>query len=39
VRAVAEKVAQEWEAYPGFAEAHLSECRAILDAEGSDYGT
>lgn len=35
--AVAEKVAQEWEAYPGFAEAHLRECRAILDAEGADY--
>jgi ribulose-5-phosphate 4-epimerase/fuculose-1-phosphate aldolase len=35
--AVAEKTAQEWEAYPGFAEAHLAECRAILDAEGSDY--
>lgn len=35
--AVAEKTAQEWEAYPGFAEAHLQECRAILDAESSDY--
>jgi ribulose-5-phosphate 4-epimerase/fuculose-1-phosphate aldolase len=35
--AVAEKVAQEWEAYPGFAEAHLRECRTILDAEGADY--
>jgi len=35
--AVAEKVAREWEAYPGFAEAHLRECRAILDAEGADY--
>lgn len=35
--AVAERTAQEWEAYPGFAEAHLQECRAILDAESSDY--
>jgi ribulose-5-phosphate 4-epimerase/fuculose-1-phosphate aldolase len=34
---VAEKVAREWEAYPGFAEAHLQECRAILDGEGADY--
>jgi ribulose-5-phosphate 4-epimerase/fuculose-1-phosphate aldolase len=37
--AVAEKVAQEWEAYPGFAEAHLKECRAILASEGSDYAS
>lgn len=35
--AIAEKTAQEWEAYPGFAEAHLRECRAILDAEQADY--
>jgi ribulose-5-phosphate 4-epimerase/fuculose-1-phosphate aldolase len=35
--AVAEKVAREWDEYPDFAEAHLSECRAILDTEGSDY--
>ena len=35
--AIAEKTAQEWEAYPGFAEAHLRELRALLDAEGSDY--
>jgi hypothetical protein len=34
---VAEKTAREWEAYPGFADAHLRECRAILDSEGSDY--
>lgn len=34
---IAEKTAQEWEAYPGFAEAHLRELRALLDAEGSDY--
>lgn len=35
--AIAEKTAQEWEAYPGFAEAHLRELRALLDTEGSDY--
>ena len=35
--AVAEKTAQEWEAYPAFADMHLRELRAILDAEGSDY--
>lgn len=35
--AVAEKTAREWESYPGFAEAHLRELRALLDAEGSDY--
>lgn len=36
--AVAEKTAREWEAYPGFAEAHLRELRAILDAQEPDYG-
>lgn len=35
--AVAEKTAQEWEAYTGFAEAHLSELKAILRDEGSDF--
>ena len=35
--AVAEKTAREWEAYPGFATAHLAELRAILDAEDPDY--
>ncbi|MBA4350683.1 MAG: hypothetical protein C0427_05475 [Rhodobacter sp.] len=35
--AIAEKTAQEWEAYPGFADAHLRELRAILDAESPDY--
>lgn len=35
--AIAEKTAQEWEAYPGFAKAHLSELRAILDAEDPGY--
>ena len=34
---VAEKTAREWDSYPGFAEAHLSELKAILDNEGSDY--
>lgn len=34
---VAEKTAQEWEAYPSFAEAHLRELRAILDDEGERY--
>lgn len=34
---IAEKTAREWESYPGFAEAHLSELRAILDAEEPDY--
>jgi ribulose-5-phosphate 4-epimerase/fuculose-1-phosphate aldolase len=35
--AVAEKTAREWEAYPGFAEAHLREIKALLDEEGSTY--
>ncbi|MCX8509242.1 MAG: class II aldolase and adducin N-terminal domain-containing protein [Rhodobacteraceae bacterium] len=35
--AVAEKTAQEWDSYAGFAEAHLRELMAILDAEGADY--
>lgn len=35
--AVAEKTAREWEAYPGFAENHLRELRAILDDEGDGY--
>jgi ribulose-5-phosphate 4-epimerase/fuculose-1-phosphate aldolase len=34
---IAEKTARELEDYPGQARAHLSEIRAILDAEGSDY--
>jgi ribulose-5-phosphate 4-epimerase/fuculose-1-phosphate aldolase len=36
---VAEKTAVEWETYPGFAEAHLSELRAILDAEDPSYAS
>ena len=35
--AIAEKTAQEWEAYPGFAEAHLRELKAILDEECVGY--
>ncbi len=35
--AVAEKTAQEWEAYPGFAEAHLREIKAMLDESGDGY--
>ncbi len=35
--AIAEKTAREWESYPGFAEAHLREIKALLDAQGSDY--
>jgi ribulose-5-phosphate 4-epimerase/fuculose-1-phosphate aldolase len=34
---IAEKTAREWESYPGFAEAHLRELRAILDAEDPGY--
>lgn len=35
--AVAEKTARELETYPDQADRHLSELKAILDAEGSDY--
>jgi len=34
---VAEKTAQEWESYPGNAEAFLREIKLILDEEGSSY--
>jgi len=34
---IAEKTAQEIDAYPGQAERHLAELIAILDAEGDDY--
>ena len=37
--AVAEKTAQEWEAYPGFADSHLRELRAILDTESDSYAS
>ena len=35
----AERTAQEIEGYPGQAERHLAELRAILDDEGSDYAS
>jgi ribulose-5-phosphate 4-epimerase/fuculose-1-phosphate aldolase len=34
---IAEKTARDWESYPGFAEAHLRELRAILDVEDPGY--
>lgn len=34
---VAEKTAREWEAYPAFAENHLREIKALLQAEGADF--
>jgi ribulose-5-phosphate 4-epimerase/fuculose-1-phosphate aldolase len=37
--AVAEKTAREWEAYPGFAEAHLREIKAMLDESGDSYAS
>ena len=37
--AVAEKTAQEWESYPGYADAHLREIKAMLDEEGAGYAT
>jgi ribulose-5-phosphate 4-epimerase/fuculose-1-phosphate aldolase len=37
--AVAEKTAQELEAYPEQDHRHLAELKAILDAEGCDYAT
>ncbi len=36
---IAEKTAREIEEYPGQAQAHLSELKAILDSEGSDYAS
>jgi hypothetical protein len=36
---VAEKTAQEWEAYPGFAEAHLREIKVMLDESGDSYAS
>ncbi len=35
--AVAEKTARDWETYPGFADAHLRELRAILDVDDPGY--
>ncbi len=37
--AIAEKTAQEWETYPGFAEAHLREIKALLDEDGASYAS
>jgi ribulose-5-phosphate 4-epimerase/fuculose-1-phosphate aldolase len=34
---IAEKTARELDDYPGQAERHFSELRALLDQEGSDY--
>jgi len=34
---IAEKTAQEMDDYPGQAQAHLSEIKALLDEEGSSY--
>ncbi len=36
---VAEKTAQEWEAYPAFADFHLTEIKALLDEEGATYAS
>jgi ribulose-5-phosphate 4-epimerase/fuculose-1-phosphate aldolase len=36
---IAEKTAQEIETYPGQAERHMAELKAILDEEGSDYAS
>ena len=37
--AIAEKTATEWEAYPGFAAAHLREIKAMLDVESPGYAS
>jgi ribulose-5-phosphate 4-epimerase/fuculose-1-phosphate aldolase len=34
---IAERTAREWESYPGFADAHLRELRAILDDQDPSY--
>lgn len=36
---IAEKTAQEWEAYPSAADFHMAEIRAFLDEQGSNYAT
>ena len=36
---IAEKTARELETYPEQDERHLSEIKAVLDAEGSDYAS
>ena len=35
--AIAEKTALDWDAYPGFADFHLAEIKALLDEEGATY--
>ena len=35
--AVAEKTAQQWESYPGFADKHLASIREVLDEDEPDY--
>ncbi|MES2435710.1 MAG: class II aldolase and adducin N-terminal domain-containing protein [Pseudomonadota bacterium] len=37
--AVAEKTAGEWDNYPGYAEAHLREVKALLDEDGANYAS
>lgn len=34
---IAEKTAREWESYPGFADLHLREIKAMLDQDAPDY--
>ena len=36
---IAEKTAREIETYPGHADRHFAELKAILDQEGSDYAS
>jgi ribulose-5-phosphate 4-epimerase/fuculose-1-phosphate aldolase len=36
---IAEKTAMEWQTYPGYAEAHLREVKALLDEDGSNYAS
>ncbi|GAB1362049.1 class II aldolase and adducin N-terminal domain-containing protein [Rhodobacter sp.] len=36
---VAEKTAREWEEFPGYADNHLREIKAVLDAEAPDYAS
>ena len=36
---VAEKTAREWDAYPGAADFHMAEIRALLEEQGSNYAT
>ena len=36
---IAEKTARQWEDYPGFAEAHLRELRALLDDSDPSYSS